>query len=139
MCAKGEPDDDKDVEWRDSHDDGPVDSDGKPHETYPENWHRNNDDINNSLCATGETDGDEDIEWSDSDDNSIDSEGNPYETNHKFQIRTRITLTTLFLPKVSRMAMMIPMGETVTIMTSSIVKVGLIKITLEIHIIIKMM
>ena len=37
------------------------------------------------------------------------------------------------------MAMMIPTGETVTIMTSSIVKVGLIKITIEIHFIIKMM
>ena len=127
------------MEWRDSQDDGPDDSDGKPHETYHKNWLRNKDDINNSICATGETDGDEDIEWNNSDDNSIDSEGNPYETNHKYHIRTRITLTTLFLPKVSRMTMQIPMGETVKIMTSSIVKVNLMKVTMKIHIVIKMM
>ena len=36
LC-KGEQDDNEDVERRDNHYDGPVDSDGKPHETYPEN------------------------------------------------------------------------------------------------------
>ena len=37
------------------------------------------------------------------------------------------------------MTMQIPTGETVKIMTSSIVKVSLMKVTMKIHIVIKMM
>ena len=76
----------------------------------------------------GEAHGGEDLEWSDDDDISIDSKGNPNETNHEVHIRITIILTALFVLKVSRMVIKTPIGETVRMMTSSIMKVSLRKL-----------
>ena len=58
----------------------------------------------------------------------MDSEGKLYESNMKFDIGVKIVQLTIFVLKVSRMAMKMPIGETVKMMTSSIMKVSLRKL-----------
>ena len=51
LCAKGEPDNDEDVQWRDGDNDDSSDSENKPHKTYHGDLFRNQDDTNDSLLA----------------------------------------------------------------------------------------
>ena len=116
-----------------------MDSEGKPNESYHEDSHRNQDDVNDSPCYKGEPDDDEDVEWRDiEDDDLIDSEGKSYESNVKIDIGIKMMQMTIFVLKVSRMAMKISNGETVTMMTSLITMVSSLKLIMKIDIGIKM-
>ena len=89
---------------------------------------------NDSLCATGERDSNEDADWRDGeDDDFMDSEGKLYESNMKFDIGVKIIQLIIFVLKVSRMAMKMSNGETVTVMISSIVTVNLMKLIMKIQ------
>ena len=84
LCAKGEPDNDEDAQWRDGDNDDSSDSEGKPHKTYHGDLFRNQDDTNDSLLAKDELADDEEDEGRDRDDDeSIDSEGKPCGTCHR--------------------------------------------------------
>ena len=68
----------------------------------------------------------------------MDSEGKLYESNMKFDIGVKIVQLTIFVLKVSRMAMKMSNGETVTMMTSLIMMVSSPKFILKINIGFKM-
>ena len=63
----------------------------------------------------------------------MDSEGKLYESNMKFDIGVKIVQLTIFVLKVSRMAMKMSNGETVTVMISSLVTVSLMKLIMKIQ------
>ena len=58
----------------------------------------------------------------------MDSEGKLYESNIEFDIGIKMIQMAFVVLKVSRMKIKIPSGETVRMMTSSIMKVSLRKL-----------
>ena len=110
-----------------------------PHKNYHRDSHHNQDDVNGSPCSKGEPDGDEDVEWRDTkDDDLIDRKGKHYESNVKINIGIKMIQMTIFVLKVSRMAMKMSNGETVTMMTSLMMMVSSPKLILKINIEFKM-
>ena len=63
----------------------------------------------------------------------MDSEGKLYESNMKFDIGVKIVQLTIFVLKVSRMAMKMSNGETVRVMISSLVTISLMKLIMKIQ------